>query len=112
MVADCVCAIAVWPEPAVYVTDSLWEKVCSFPRTSSYAGRVAIRIVGRRYAHGKGVGSVMCAGVDRRRVVVDPVSTGGERSASCVTLAVFEGVCEKPPWWRAGGMEWFGHGAC
>ena len=112
MVAGCVCASAVWLELAVHVTDLLWEKGCSFPRTSGNAGRVAIRIVERRYAHGIGVGNVMCPGADRRRVVGDPVSTGGEQCASCVTPVVFEGVCGKPLWWRAGGMEWFGHGAC
>ena len=98
MVVDCVCAIAVWHELAVYVAEPLWEKVCFSRRTSGNAGRVAIRIVGRRYAHEKGVGNVMYVGAGRNRVVVDLVSTGGGQGASCVALAGFVGVCETPPW--------------
>ena len=112
MVADCVCASAVWLEPAARVTDLLWEKGCSFRRTSSNAGRAAILTVEWRCVRGIGVGNVMCAGVDRHRAVGGLAPTGGEQCASCVALVVFVGVCGKPLWWMAGGMGWFDHGAC
>ena len=111
MVADCACASAVWLELAVHVTDLLWEKGYSYRRTSNNAGLAAILTVEWRCVRGISVGNVMCVGVDRRRVVGGPAPTGGEHCASCVALAVFVDVCEKPLWWMAGEMGWFDHGA-
>ena len=101
----------LWLELAARVTDLLWEKGCSCRRTSSNAGRAAILTVEWRCVRGIGVGNVMRARVDRRRVVGGPAPTGGEHCASCVALAVFVGVCEKPLWWMAGEMGWFDHDA-